>query len=64
MLTGNPDIYVSRAMWRLSLMLENNDRVPYWKGDYDQLMDDLMGDDRNVRWAGVPATPVLQVPIA
>lgn len=63
-LENHPDIYVSRAMWRLSIMLENDNRIPYWKGDYDQQMNDLMGDDRNVRWAGVPATPVLTVPIA
>jgi len=63
-LTGHPDIYVSRAMWRLSMLLENDARIQFWKGDYDQLMSDLMGDDRNVRWAGVPAMPQLQVSIA
>ncbi len=63
-LTGHPDLYVSRAMWRLSLLLENDGRVPYWKADYDLQMNDLMGDDRNVRWAGVPAMPNLQVAIA
>lgn len=63
-LTGHPDLYVSRAMWRLSLLLENDGRAPFWKGDYDLAMNDLMGDDRNVRWAGVPAMPNLQVAIA
>lgn len=63
-LSGHPDIYVSRAMWRLSLMLENDARVPFWKADYDLMMNDLMGDDRNVRWAGVPAMPNLQTAIA
>lgn len=63
-LAGHPDIYVSRALWRLSLLLENDTRVPYWKGDYDLMMNDLMGDDRNVRWAGVPAMPNLQTAIA
>lgn len=62
-LTGHPDIYVSRAMWRLSLMLENDARVPFWKGDYDQQVNDLMGDDRNVRWAGI-TNPQVQVNIA
>jgi hypothetical protein len=63
-LLNHPDIYVSRAMWRLSLMLENDGRVPFWKGDYDLQMNDLMGDDRNVRWAGVPTMPSVQVAIA
>ena len=63
-LAGHPDIYVSRAMWRLSLMLENDARVPFWKADYDLMMNDLMGDDRNVRWAGVPTMPNLQTAIA
>lgn len=62
-LTGHPDIYVSRAMWRLCLMLENDARVPFWKGDYDQQMNDLMGDDRNVRWAGI-TPPSLTMNIA
>ncbi len=63
-LLGHPDIYVSRALWRLSLMLENDARAPVWKADYDLMMNDLMGDDRNVRWAGVPAMPNLQTAIA
>lgn len=63
-LTNHPDIYISRAMWRLSIMLENDARIQFWKGDYDQQMNDLMGDDRNVRWAGVPTSPTLQVSIA
>lgn len=60
----NSDVYVSRAMWRLSLLLENNDRAAFWKQDYDILMNDLMGDDRNIRWAGVPVNLNLTVPIA
>jgi len=63
-LLNHPDIYISRAMWRLSLLLENDDRVQFWKGDYDQLMNDLMGDDRNVRWAAVPTAPQVSVTIA
>lgn len=62
-LLNHPDIYLSRAMWRLSLKLENDERVPFWKGDYDQLMNDLMGDDRNVRWAGI-TNPKVQVTVA
>lgn len=63
-LDNHPDIYVSRAMWRLCLMLQDDQRIQFWKGDYDQQMNDLMGDDRNVRWAGVPTSPTLSVSIA
>lgn len=63
-LTDHPDIYVSAAMQELCLALENDDRLQFWKGDYDQRMNDLMGDDRNVRWAAVPARPQLNVAIA
>lgn len=48
----------------LSILLENDERIQFWKGYYDQKMNDLMGDDRNVRWAGVPTKPSLQVSIA
>lgn len=63
-LDNHPDIYISRAMWRLSLILENTDRAAFWKQDYDLLMNDLMGDDRNIRWAGVPVSLTLTVPVA
>jgi hypothetical protein len=63
-LTYHPDIYIAAAMIELSIFLENDQRLQFWKGKYDQSMNDLMGDDRNVRWAGVPQMPNLQVAIA
>jgi len=63
-LTYHPDIYVERSMMEISIFLENDDRLQYWKGYYDQNVNDLMGDDRNVRWAAVPTKPNLQVSIA
>lgn len=64
LLTARPDIYVQRAMVQICIMLENDERLQFWKGLYDQNMNDLMGDDRNVRWAAVPTKPNLQVSIA
>lgn len=63
-LTSHPDVYVAAAMINLSISLENDERIQFWKGYYDQKLNDLMGDDRNVRWAGVPTKPSLQVSIA
>lgn len=64
LLTSHPDIYIAAAMVELCIILENDDRLQYWRQYYDQKMNDLMGDDRNVRWAGVPTKPSLQVSIA
>jgi hypothetical protein len=64
LLTARPDIYVQRAMVQISIFLENDERLQFWKGLYDQNMNDLLGDDRNVRWAAVPTKPNLQVTIA
>lgn len=64
LLTANPDIYIAAAMIELCIYLENDDRLQFWKGYYDQKMNDLMGDDRNTRWSAVPAKPNLQVAIA
>lgn len=64
LLTSHPDVYVAAAMIELCIYLENDDRLQYWKGHYDQKVNDLMGDDRNVRWAAVPVKPNLQVAIA
>lgn len=63
-LTSHPDVYIAAAMIDLSINLENDERIQFWKGYYDQKVNDLMGDDRNVRWAGVPTKPSLQVSIA
>jgi len=63
-LEDHPDIYVGAAMIELCIMLENDDRLQFWKGYYDQKINDLMGDDRNVRWAAVPSMPRLQVEVA
>lgn len=64
LLTSHPDIYIQRAMLELCIYLENDDRLQYWKGFYDQSMNDLMNDDRNTRWPATPAKPNLQVAIA
>lgn len=63
-LTSHSDIYVAAAMVELCIFLENDERLQFWKGFYDQKVNDLMGDDRNVRWSAVPARPQLQVAIA
>lgn len=60
----HPDIYVSRAMVEMCIYLEDDNRTQFWKGLYDQNINDLMGDDRNVRWAAVPTKPNLQIVIA
>lgn len=64
LLTLRPDIYRQRAMMEICLFIENDDRLQFWKGLYDQNMNDFLGDDRNVRWAAVPTKPNLQVSIA
>ena len=64
LLTSHPDVYIGAAMVELCIVLENDERLQFWKGYYDQKVNDLMGDDRNVRWAGVPTKPNLQVSIA
>lgn len=64
LLTNHPDIYIGAAMLELCIYLENDDRLQFWKGYYDQKMNDLMGDDRETRWAATPAKPNLQVAIA
>lgn len=64
LLTARPDIYTQRAMVQLCIFLENDERLQFWKGLYDQNMNDLLGDDRNVRWAAMPTKPNLMVAIA
>lgn len=64
LLTARPDIYRQRAMMEICLYLENDDRLQFWKGLYDQNMNDFLGDDRNVRWAAMPSKPNLMVSIA
>jgi hypothetical protein len=64
LLLARPDIYIQRCMVELCIFLENDERLQFWKGLYDQNMNDLLGDDRNVRWAAVPTKPNLQVSIA
>ncbi len=63
-LTGHPDIYVGAAMMELALYLENDTRLEFWKAYYDLKLTQLMGDDRNVRWASMPQKPNLQVALA
>lgn len=64
LLTSHHDIYIAAGMVELCIYLENDERLQYWRGFYDQKMNDLMGDDRQVRWAAVPSKPSLQVAIA
>jgi hypothetical protein len=64
LLTGHWDIYESAAMLELCLTLEADERAQFWQQSYTQRMNDLMGDDRNVRWAATPTIPSVQVPIA
>ncbi len=63
-LVNAPDVYIGQSMVELCLYLENDDRLQFWKGYTDERLNDLMGDDRNVRWAAVPSKPNLQVSIA
>lgn len=55
------DIYEATAMAELMMIVENDERVQYWNGIYNQKVNDLMGDDRNTRWAGTPTMPSLNV---
>ena len=64
MLIKHPDIYVGAAMIELCLYLENDTRLAFWKAYYDLKVGQLMGDDRNVRWAAMPAKPNVQVALA
>jgi len=64
LLTARPDIYIDRALVEVCIHIENDERLQYWKGLYDQKINDFMGDDRNVRWAAVPTKPSLQISIA
>lgn len=64
LLTNHWDIYEAAAMAELMLVLENDERIQYWNGVYNQKANDLMGDDRNTRWAGTPTMPQLQVATA
>ena len=57
LLVNAPDVYVAATMIELCIMMENDDRLQFWKGYYDQKLDDLMGDDRQTRWTAVDATP-------
>lgn len=64
LLTARPDIYLQRSMVEACIYVEDDARLQFWKGLYDQNMNDFLGDDRNVRWAAVPTKPNLQVSIA
>lgn len=57
LLANAPQVYIGASMVELCIMLENDDRLQFWKGYYDQKMNDFMGDDRQTRWAAVDATP-------
>lgn len=63
-LTSHWDIYEAATMMELCIALENDMRLQFWQGKYRQMFNDLMGDDRNVRWAAVPTKPNLDVAIA
>lgn len=57
LLANAPHVYIAAAMVELCIMLENTDKLQFWKGYYDQKMNDFMGDDRQTRWTAVDATP-------
>lgn len=38
LLTSHPDIYISAGMVELCIYLENDERLQYWRGYYDQKM--------------------------
>jgi hypothetical protein len=63
-LTSHWGVYEAAAMFELTLDVEDQTTPQFWKGQYDQLMNDLMGDDRAVRWAAVPTQPNIGVTIA
>ena len=63
-LTAHPDIYVGAAMMELCLYLENDTRLMVWKAYYDLKLTQLMGEDRNARWAAMPQKPNLQAALA
>lgn len=60
LLVNGLQIYLGASMLELALMFKNDDRTQFWKGYYDQAMDDFMGDDRQTRWAAV--VPVARPP--
>jgi hypothetical protein len=64
LLLAAPDLYIGAAMQELCIYLENDDRLQFWKMYVDERLSALMGDDRNTRWAAVPAKPSVQVAIA
>ncbi len=57
LLANNFIVYLGAAMVELCIMLENDQRLQFWKGYYDQKVSDMMGDDRMTRWTAVDATP-------
>lgn len=64
LLTNHAHIYIGQGMVELSILLENDDRLQFWKGYVDQKVNDIMGDDRNVRWGALPSMPTIPVTIA
>jgi len=64
LLLAAPDLYIAACMLELCIYLENDDRLQYWKVYYDERLNALLGEDRNTRWAAVPAKPSVQVAIA
>lgn len=57
LLVNGLQVYLSASMLELAMMMKNDERIQFWKGYYDQAMNDFMGDDRQTRWAGIDATP-------
>jgi len=63
LLTNALGVYVAATMVELCMYLESN-RLQFWEGLYKQKLNDLMNDDRMVRYNGTPTKPSLQVAIA
>jgi len=63
LLTNGLGVYVAGTMTELCMYLESN-RLEYWEGYYKQKLNDMMNDDRMVRFNATPTKPSLQVAIA
>ena len=63
LLTNGLGVYEAAAMVELCMYLESN-RLQFWEGLYKQKLNDLMSDDRMVRYNATPSKPSIQVAVA
>ncbi len=64
LLANGLQVLLGACMLELCMLLENEERLQFWKGYYDQKMNDFMGDDRMTRWTAVDARPNIYGAIA